>query len=232
MKSTGLLNNADLAEFASRDLPGISFGTDAGRVGRMEDGIRLSIDEASTPQPFDVQCVTKGTGNGPWEVVRVTPGVVVGCQGFVVPTTDGVSIVRSPAPTIYSPLKYGFLAVTFDPKVVVSTVSQTALKPEWTGETCTIHWIAAATMTDCSIVWGDSISAYNSENYDGIAWTLADGKKGGTLYIPFAQWNEDELRYRNLVGGSNVILNCRPSGDVVNVGAASETNTSAAFLFG
>lgn len=232
MKATGLLNNADLAEFKARGLSRITLGTDVGRIGRMEGGLRLTLSDDATPSPFDIVALEKSAER--WTKVSVFPGVLIGCQGFVVPRFAGLPIIGgSSVPTITNPDNYLFLACSFVPAVVESQVDQVDLDPtdDGDGESCLIHWVAGAEMTDCNIVQAHALDDFDEDNFSGLSWSEADGiVPSGTRYIPFAGWNADELRYENLLSG--LILNCRPDRDLINLGFAADQNTEAYMLFG
>lgn len=234
MKKTGLLNNADLREFASRGLPDITLGTDVGRIGRMDGGIRLSLSGDATPSPFEVIMVEASSQR--WTRVYIQPSVIIGCQGFVVPRYSDVPIIGTPRPIITNPGDYLFIKMHFEPVVISSDVTQgdmdTSVGNTNYPESCSIHYIAGARITGCDIVSGETISEFDDVQWSGEGWNQADGDKTGDYYAAFAQWNVEAFRYENLFDGKTPIFNCRPSGDLINLGFAADQNTSATMLFG
>lgn len=226
MKTTGLLQNRDLAEWLGRDPASLDTGTaEASRTSR---GIRLSLIAPSARQPFDV-IVTEMAG---LTAARVTihPGPIIGGAGYIIPTIGGQALTASPPPSFTSPKRFLAFKLTILPQVTTSTVAQTDLNTSpgnvLSPNTEIQRWISGATITAAAVVDANSLDDFPT--YDAVGWTSVDGVKTGTYYVPFAQWNEDEKRYRRLIDDGPLVLNFQPLTDLQNLGQGPD-NTTASF---
>lgn len=229
LRLRGLLKQSELREWIASQLSRLSLGSAADEITRIGNSLHQRRVVPAGPLPFQPVPVIDGS------VVKsavVTPGVIAGLQGFVVPSVGGVSIFRNPPPVITDPGDYFVFKIVMRPSVYTSSVTSTDLIPgpldPPDAETRECRWVAAASFISAEILTTDD--PYDTGAFplpDYTAWDSSDPGviNDTTLYLIFAQWNPDTGSYGLQYEHAIPILLGHPSADLQNA-ARGTSDTS------